>query len=139
MRVLIVEDDAIMGLHLQLLVQKLGHEVVGLAATGEEAVTAEQSVHPDVVFMDIQLRGCSSGWDAAATIRARSSVPIVFITAYGDNLASPDSMPSGCLRLTKPVHDAELRACLEQLPRLAGDIPRSNLVSQPTLPQDSTS
>jgi CheY-like chemotaxis protein len=139
MRVLIVEDDAIMGLHLQLLVQKLGHEVVGLAATGEEAVTTEPSVHPDVIFMDIQLRGSVSGWDAAAAIRARSSVPIVFITAYGDNPASPDSMPSGSLRLTKPVHDAELRACLEQLPRIAAGLPRSNLVSQPTLTQDSTS
>lgn len=80
-RVLIVEDEVIIAMEIQLRLETAGFEVCGLAATGEKAIRAVREKSPDVVLMDITLRGPMDGLEAAACIRAESRIPVIFLTA----------------------------------------------------------
>ena len=68
MRVLIVEDDAIIAMHIAMLVAEFGHEPCATASSGPEAVAKAAELRPDVVLMDIRLAGGSSGVDAALAL-----------------------------------------------------------------------
>ena len=65
MRVLIVEDEALIGMHLAMLVAELGHDVCAIVASAGAAITQAAAHNPDVVLMDIRLAEGSSGIDAA--------------------------------------------------------------------------
>lgn len=83
-RILIAEDDALQALALKQFLERSGHEVVGTAVSGAQAVRRAESSRPQVVLMDIKLRGSGSGIEAAAEIRSRLGIPHLFITAYAD-------------------------------------------------------
>jgi CheY-like chemotaxis protein len=83
-RILVVEDEAIIALGLQRRLQRLGYLVPTTASSGEEAIELAEQQQPDVIFMDIGLRGEIDGIEAAKQIRARFDIPIVFLTAYTD-------------------------------------------------------
>lgn len=83
-RILIVEDEAAVVLDLEGTLARLGYEVAGVCATGEDAVAFAASLTPDLVLMDIRLAGPMDGIEAAAAIRAQDGAPIVFLTAQGD-------------------------------------------------------
>ena len=81
-RLLIVEDEGIVGLNIQRRLEGLGYKVVANVSSGEEAIEAAQESHPDLVLMDIKLEGNVDGIEAAAEIRDRFQIPIVYLTAY---------------------------------------------------------
>jgi len=81
-RILIVEDDQIIAADLRLKLQALGHEVIGIALSGEEAITMAGQFKPEIVLMDIQLETAMSGAEAARIIRERTGASIIFITAF---------------------------------------------------------
>ncbi len=83
-RILIVEDDPIIVMDMDDRLRNLGYQVCGDAATGVAAVDMAMSLRPDLVLMDIRLQGAMDGVEAAAHIRARLDVPVVYITAYAD-------------------------------------------------------
>jgi CheY-like chemotaxis protein len=83
-KILIVEDEAIVGLDIQTHLIRLGYDVAGICVTGEDALRRVVELKPDLVLMDIMLQGGSSGIDAASQIRTRYNIPIVFLTAYSD-------------------------------------------------------
>jgi PAS domain S-box-containing protein len=83
-RILVVEDDAIISLEIAERLKRMGYVVTGIVATGEEAVTAAVDVRPDLVLMDIRLRGSMDGTQAAGRITSQIDVPVIFITAYSD-------------------------------------------------------
>jgi|GEM_PF-2464456 len=83
-RILIVEDDAIIGRHIQSSLKRLGYGIAGVFSTGEEAVAHTVGLHPDLILMDISLAGTQDGVDAAAAIHAKITIPIIFLTAYAD-------------------------------------------------------
>jgi two-component system, response regulator PdtaR len=83
-RALIVEDEMFIALHLETLLQDLGLEVSEIVATGREALDTAIANEPDVVFMDINLRGNMDGVEAARLIRETLELPIIFVTAYGN-------------------------------------------------------
>ena len=84
MKVLIVEDEVLIAMHLELLVEDFGHQVCAIAASMAEAI-AHAAVHlPDVALMDIRLAGGSSGIDAAREIHARHSIRCIFLSANQD-------------------------------------------------------
>src|SRR5271156_4711376 len=83
-RILIVEDESIVALDLERTLQRLGYQIVGRAATGADAVAAADTHRPDVVLMDIGLRGTMSGTEAAAEIRKRLDLPIIYLTSHAD-------------------------------------------------------
>lgn len=112
-RVLIVEDEQIIAADLQGKLEKMGHHVVGTAITGEEAIALADQMWPQLVMMDIQLRGEIEGTEAARTIQARTGAEIIFITAFpGVFLKHPAGMPKPGICLIKPFSRQQLEAAL---------------------------
>jgi len=83
-RLLIVDDEFIIAYYLQELLGIAGHEVVGLATTGEEGVRMAHELNPDIVLMDIVMPGKLDGISSALMIEENLKIPIVFITAHSD-------------------------------------------------------
>lgn len=111
--VLIIEDEPLISMQLEDLVQSLGHEVCGTAATRTQAqqVIAERT--PGLVLADIQLADGSSGLDAVDDILAIGSVPVIFITAYPERLLTGDR-PEPTYLVTKPFQEQTVRAAISQ-------------------------
>ena len=82
--ILVIEDEAIVSKDIQQSLKKLGYNIVGSAATGEKAVELAKQTKPDLVLMDIMLKGEMSGIDAAEKIRETLNVPVIYLTAYAD-------------------------------------------------------
>jgi signal transduction histidine kinase len=81
---MIVEDEAVVALHIAQCLAALGHEVTAVARSGSEAVQHAAAQHPDLILMDVRLEGGMDGIEAAKEIRARADIPIVYLTAYAD-------------------------------------------------------
>jgi CheY-like chemotaxis protein len=111
--VLIIEDEPLIAMDLEHLVQDLGHEVAGLAATRSEAVAAVARKRPGLVLADIQLADGSSGIDAVADIQAEMDVPVIFITAFPERLLTGERVEPAFL-ITKPFRPAAVRATIAQ-------------------------
>jgi two-component system cell cycle sensor histidine kinase/response regulator CckA len=113
-RILIAEDDAIVALRIRKVVEAMGHDAVGLAATCEDAIRLTEELRPDVVLMDVRLRGEMTGVAAAARIQAGSQTPIIYVTAYSDApLIEQAARTAPYAYLTKPIRDRELHAAIE--------------------------
>lgn len=122
-RVLIIEDEPIISMHLEQIVEEMGHEVVATAMTRSEAVAEAERVRPDLVLADIQLADGSSGLDAAKDILAVLDVPIIFITAYPERLLTGER-PEPTFLVTKPFEPDTVvatvgQALLARFPELA--------------------
>jgi two-component system, response regulator PdtaR len=83
-KILIVDDELWAALDMEWVVQTLGHEVVGPAATAEKAIELAGRVRPNLVLMDIRLANNSDGVAAAVEIRQRFDIPSLFVSAHGD-------------------------------------------------------
>lgn len=83
-RILIVEDDMIIAANISLQLSKLGYEIIGVESRGEEALMYARLNTPDVVLMDINLKGSLNGIETACSIQTDSDIPIVYITANND-------------------------------------------------------
>jgi signal transduction histidine kinase/DNA-binding response OmpR family regulator len=113
-RVLVVEDEVVIASDLQQSLEGMGFEVVGIAASGEDAVEMAIRERPDLVLMDIVLQGRMDGAEAAEEIYSRYDIPIVYLTAYADEKLlerTRATEPFGYL--IKPVDDNELRFTIE--------------------------
>lgn len=113
-RILIVEDEAVIAMDMAQQLRDFGYEVVGIAASGERARRLVQDAAPDLVMMDIMIKGGSDGIETARSIRAEHNIPVVFLTAYGDSstlerakVASPHGY------LVKPFRPQDLRTTIE--------------------------
>jgi len=114
-RILIVEDERLIALDLQRRLTQLGYLVVGIVASGDQAVTAALQLQPDLVLMDIRLQGEMDGVEAALRIVAARSMPIIYLTAYVDDFTrqrAQATSPWGFLR--KPFHVRDLQAILSR-------------------------
>lgn len=83
-QVMVVEDESITALHIQRSLSRLGYEVPAVVAYGEEAVEKAEGLRPDLVLMDIVLKGRMDGVEAAEHIRDRLQIPVIFLTAHTD-------------------------------------------------------
>ena len=112
-RILVVEDERIVALDLSATLRHLGHEVVGMAASADEAWRLASEHRPDLVLMDIHLEGPVDGTEVGTRILAELLTPVVYLTAFAepDTLRrAEDSQPYGYL--LKPFDLRELEACL---------------------------
>ena len=83
-QILIVEDEQIVAKDIQRTLQRLGYAVAAIVATGEAAIAKVDELRPDLVLMDIRLRGAMDGVTAASTIHQRWNTPIVYLTSHAD-------------------------------------------------------
>jgi CheY-like chemotaxis protein len=118
-RALIVEDEIFIALHLETVLQDLGLEVSAIVATGAEAVATAIRTEPDMIFMDINLRGDIDGVEAARQALAVLDVPVIFVTAYGDEatLARIAAVAPNAPVLQKPPQTATLAAAIMKVGR----------------------
>lgn len=111
--ILIVEDENIVALDVKNRLKKLGYQVAGRAATGQEAIDLAAESRPGLILMDIRLKGDMDGITAAEEIRARFDVPIVYLTAYSDEATlqrAKITEPYGYL--LKPFEDRDLHTTI---------------------------
>ena len=112
--VLVVEDESIVSKDIQHSLKKLGYNIVGASATGEKAIELASSERPDVVLMDIMLKGEMNGIEAADRIKKDLSIPIIFLTAYADELTlskAKITQPYGYI--LKPFKEIDLHTTIE--------------------------
>ncbi len=112
--ILVVEDESIVSKDIQNSLKKLGYNVIGACNNGEEAVELAKEKAPDLVLMDIMLKGEMSGIDAAEIIRQQMSIPVIFLTAYADESTLAKAKvtePYGYI--LKPFKEIDLHSSIE--------------------------
>ncbi len=112
--ILIVEDEAIVGADIQDHLQALDYKVVGVVGSAEDAKRLAASAKPDLVLMDIQLSGGADGISAAEFIRQHHGIPVVFLTAHGDDATLQRAkITEPFAYILKPFSERELRTAVE--------------------------
>lgn len=113
-KVLVVEDESIVSKDIQNSLVNLGYTVVGSAATGERAIDLANEVKPDIVLMDIMLKGTMNGIEAADNIRKNLRIPIIFLTAYTDDATlSKAKITEPFGYIIKPFKEIDLHTNIE--------------------------
>lgn len=108
-QILIVEDVAMIADYMGLILSQHGYHISGVVDSGEEAVVAALSTPPDLVLMDIKIGGVIDGITAAAMIREKSDIPIIYVTAYTDQAVIDRAMSTtSAAYLRKPFKGNEL-------------------------------
>ncbi len=113
LRVLVVEDEAIISMEVEMLLEELGAEVVGTAMSADEAAELVNALRPDCVTMDISIKGDRDGVSAALEIHEKYGVRCIFVSAYGDAATRARAEPAdpfGWVR--KPIEKADLEEIL---------------------------
>ena len=112
--VLVVEDESIVSKDIQHSLKKLGYNVVGASATGEMAIELAGTENPDIVLMDIMLKGEMSGIQAAEKIKGLYFIPIIFLTAYADeSTLSKAKVTEPYGYILKPFKEIDLHTTIE--------------------------
>lgn len=113
-KILIVEDEAITAMSLESSLEKLGYQVTSIVNSGKAALNSIDSNKPDIVLMDIKIKGDMDGIDTAEVIREKFDLPFVFSTAFLDQERidrAKITMPFGYV--LKPIQERELKITLE--------------------------
>ncbi|WP_027390759.1 GGDEF domain-containing response regulator [Chrysiogenes arsenatis] len=113
-RILVVEDEGVVALDIERTLRRLGYEVCGSCPSAEEALESITPLMPDIILMDIMLRGEMDGINAADIIRHRHGLPVVFLTSHADRPTlerAKVTKPFGYI--LKPFDDRELHSNIE--------------------------
>ncbi len=112
--ILVVEDESIVSKDIQQSLKKLGYNVVGAASTGEVAVQLAEEKQPDLILMDIMLKGTMSGIDAATEIKEKFNIPVIYLTAYADeSTLSKAKITEPFGYILKPFKEIDLHTSIE--------------------------
>ncbi len=114
-RILVVEDEAVVGMELQEALERQGYFVPPLVASGADVIPMVLKYKPDLILMDIRLRSFIDGIDAAQRVKIVLDTPIVFLTAFGTDETINRAMKlQPAAYLTKPVREEELFRCIDE-------------------------
>jgi len=112
--VLIVEDEGVVALSIQTVLIKMGYKVIGIAVTGNEAITLATTHKPDVILMDIHIKGDIDGIQTTEKINEISDIPVIFLTAYADDETVSRAIKTKSYSyLVKPYNPRELYSNIE--------------------------
>ena len=114
LKILIVEDEAITAKDIEEQLNKLGYNVAGKVSSGKDAIKKAEQTLPDLILMDIGLDGDMDGIEAAKQIKTNFDIPVVYLTAYGDDETlkrARISEPFGYV--IKPFEERDLAATIE--------------------------
>lgn len=113
-RILVVEDEGLVAEDIARILQNFGYEVLDIVSSGEEAVKIAENLLPDLVLMDIMLEGDMNGIDAAGQIYSRFDIPIVYLTAYGEEDGLHKAKKTGPFGyMLKPFEERDLYNTVE--------------------------
>lgn len=111
---IIIEDEGVIAMDIGNIATDMGHAVLGIARTHEQAVALARRCPPQLILADIQLADDSSGIDAVSEILGRlADIPVIFITAYPERLLHGDR-PEPTFLITKPYSDTQVRSAISQ-------------------------
>jgi CRP-like cAMP-binding protein/CheY-like chemotaxis protein len=113
-KVLVVEDEAIVAMDIEASLRELGYQVTDVVDTGEGAMKKADENRPDLVLMDIKLKGETDGITAAGYVRDKLKLPVVFLTSFGDEATlrrAKVTLPYGYI--LKPYEQIDLRTAIE--------------------------
>ena len=109
-KIVIVEDDRLLGTVLKKMASALGFDVLDIARTGESAISSIKKHSPDLVFMDIYLADDISGIEAMKNVREYSNVPVIYISAQSDlQIQKEASFLGNSHFMVKPVNMSDLK------------------------------
>lgn len=112
--IMLVEDEIIVAADVKNRLENMGYAVLGIFDTGEEAIQKAGELKPDMVLMDIVLKGEMDGIDAAQKIREQFDIPLIYLTAYSDEKTlerAKVTEPFGYV--LKPFEDREIQSAIE--------------------------
>jgi two-component system, response regulator PdtaR len=113
-KILVVEDESILALGLKKKLENLGYIVTDIAASGPETIKMVAQNKPDIIMMDIVLKGDMDGIETAAKLNKTESIPVIYLTAYADDeilKRAATTEPYGYI--LKPYKEKELKANIE--------------------------
>jgi CheY-like chemotaxis protein len=114
--IMVVEDEGVVSIDIRNMLKKAGYNIAAVAFQGEEAVRKAEQSNPDLVLMDIGLKGEMDGIETAKRIRNRFQIPVVFLTGFADEATvakAQEVNPSGFI--IKPINEEELNQTLEDI------------------------
>ena len=114
LQILVVEDESLVAKDIVNMVRGLGYSVPAVVSTGEEAIVIAEKTRPDIILMDIVLKGQIDGIEAAQHIWENFSIPVVYLTAYADEATlqrAKVTEPFGYI--LKPFDERELQTTIE--------------------------
>jgi CheY-like chemotaxis protein len=114
--IMVVEDEGVVSIDIRNMLQKAGYSVAAVAFEGKEAIMKAERSNPDLILMDIGLKGEMDGIETAKKIRDRFRIPIVFLTGFADDntmAKAKEADPSGFI--IKPINEGELNKILDDI------------------------
>ncbi|HXH08328.1 MAG TPA: response regulator [Alphaproteobacteria bacterium] len=113
-QIMVVEDESIIAEDIQAMLETLGYTVPAIAFSGEEAIRKAAETRPDLVLMDIVLKGRMDGVAAAEYLRAHHRIPVIYVTAYADEQTlSRAKLTEPLGYILKPIDERELHTAIE--------------------------
>jgi len=113
-KILIVEDESILALGLKKKLENLGYNVTDIAASGPETIEKVSQNKPDIIMMDIVLKGNMDGIETAAKLNKTESIPVIYLTAYADDeILKRAAVTEPYGYILKPYNENELKANIE--------------------------
>jgi CheY-like chemotaxis protein len=131
-KILIVEDEGITVLHLKKSLERLGYDIAGVAASGDNAIMKAAELRPDLILMDIGLRSGIDGIDAAEKIGTILKIPVVYLTAHADDSTLQRAKGTDAFGyIVKPFKERDLHIAIEfALHKAKGEAERNHLVTK---------
>ena len=114
--IMIVEDEGVVSIDIRNMLKKAGYGIAAVAFQGEEAVQKAEQSKPDLILMDIGLKGEIDGIEAAKRIRDHFQIPVVFLTGFADDVTlakAKEVNPAGFI--IKPINEEELNKTLDDI------------------------
>lgn len=113
-KILVVEDENVVALEIKKRLKRLGYLVPSVASSGREAINKTEGFLPDLVLMDIRLKGDMDGIETAKEINKRFNIPVIYLTAHSDDETlkrAKQTDPYGYI--LKPFEEDDLRTTIE--------------------------
>ena len=113
-KILIVEDESIVAKDLKQRLENMGYFVLGIVSNGKDAISKSNEMQPNIILMDIILKGDLDGIKTAQIIRKLHDIPFIYLTAYYDNeILERASMTNPYGYITKPFDDIGLYTSIQ--------------------------
>ncbi len=113
-KILVVEDEMIIGAKISMQLTSLGYEVTGILPRGEEAILHVEENKPDIILLDINLKGKLDGITTAEQIQLRNNIPVIYLTANSDEATfNRAKLTRPYAFISKPFKQLDLQRAIE--------------------------